>query len=124
MTDRSNEGTPLRERLRAALPVAMKARDRAAAAALRSALGAIDNAEAVDGAGARAGAIEASSVGLGTAEATRRELTEADIEGIVRTEIGERLSAATEYDSLAGGADRAAYLRAEAATLAAHLDPH
>ena len=38
----------LRERLSRALPVAMKARDRVAVAALRSALAAIANAEAVD----------------------------------------------------------------------------
>ena len=41
-------GENLRERLSGALPVAMKARDRVAVAALRSALAAIANAEAVD----------------------------------------------------------------------------
>jgi uncharacterized protein len=46
MTDGSAEN--LRERLSRALPVAMKARDRVAVAALRSALSAIANAEAVD----------------------------------------------------------------------------
>lgn len=111
----------LRARLRAALPVAMKARDRSATAALRSALGAIDNAEAVDGSGIRAGAIENSAVGLGTAERARRHLTESDIAAIVRTEIDERRTAADEYATLSGGADRAASLRAETATLAAHL---
>ncbi|MBF6329362.1 GatB/YqeY domain-containing protein [Nocardia transvalensis] len=111
---------PLRERLRAALPVAMKARDRDAASALRSALAAIDNSEAVDAAEVKAGAIEASAVGLGAAEARRRELTEADIERIVQREIDERRSAAEEYESL-GRSDRADRLRAEAAALAAHL---
>ncbi|MET8426023.1 hypothetical protein [Nocardia sp. NPDC004860] len=111
----------LRERLRAALPVAMKARDRNATAALRSALGAIDNAEAVDGSDVRAGAIESSAVGLGAAERARRDLTESDIAGIVRAEIDDRLTAAEEYDGLSGGADRAASLRAEAAALSAHL---
>jgi uncharacterized protein YqeY len=38
----------VRDRLRAALPAALKARDSVAVAALRSALAAIDNAEAVD----------------------------------------------------------------------------
>ncbi|GAB0107961.1 hypothetical protein JMUB6875_69640 [Nocardia sp. JMUB6875] len=112
---------PLRDRLRAAIPAAMKARDRAAVAALRSALAAIDNAEAVDGSEVRAGAIEASAVGLGAAERARRDLTEADIAAIVRAEIDERLSTAKEYESLSGGAERAATLRAEAAALAAHL---
>ncbi|MCU1644525.1 MAG: hypothetical protein JWN03_4800 [Nocardia sp.] len=120
-TERTAGPLPLRERLRAALPIAMKARDKSATAALRSALGAIDNAEAVDGSEVRAGAIETSAVGLGAAERPRRELGESDIEAIVHTEIDERLTAATEYESLSGGADRAATLRAEAATLAAHL---
>ncbi|MEC3914988.1 hypothetical protein [Nocardia sp. CDC160] len=116
------QNTPLRERLRAALPTAMKARDRAAVAALRSALAAIDNAEAVDGSDVRAGAIETSPVGLGTAEVARRHLTESDITALVRTEIDDRLTAAKEYESRPGGADRAATLRAEAAALTTHLD--
>ncbi|MFI5783026.1 hypothetical protein [Nocardia sp. NPDC051570] len=114
------ESLPLRARLRAALSVAMKRRDRVAAAALRSALGAIDNAEAVDAAEVNAGAIETSAVGLGVAEARRRELTESDIERIVRAEADERVTVAKEYDSL-GRADRADQLRAEAAALIAHL---
>jgi len=62
-----------RERMRAALPVAMKARDAVAVAALRATLGAIDNAEAVERpAGAERGqAIEQSAVGVGAAEAGR-----------------------------------------------------
>lgn len=110
----------LRARLRAALPVAMKARDRHAASALRSALAAIDNAEAVDVAPSGAGAVEQSAVGLGAAEVARRELTEADIAGIVRAEIAERRSAAEEYERL-GRADRAENLWAEAAALDTYL---
>ncbi|MRH90942.1 hypothetical protein GFY24_26470 [Nocardia sp. SYP-A9097] len=121
-TDRPSEVLPLRDRLRAALPVAMKARDRSATAALRSALGAIDNAEAVDASDVRAGAIESAAVGLGTAERARRILTEADIESIVQSEVDDRRTAATEYDALSGGADRAASLRTEADALAAHLE--
>ncbi len=111
----------LRERLRAALPVAMKARDRNATAALRSALAAIDNAEAVEASDIRAGAIENSAVGLGAAERPRRALTESEIADIVRAEINERLTAAAEYESLITGTDRATSLRAEAAALTAHL---
>lgn len=111
----------LRERLRAALPVAMKARDRNATAALRSALAAIDNAEAVEASDIRAGAIENSAVGLGAAERPRRALTESEIADIVRAEINERLTAAAEYESLVTGTDRATSLRAEAAALTAHL---
>ncbi len=122
MSTEPTESPSLRARLRAALPDAMKRRDRAAAAALRSALGAIDNAEAVDVAEVRAGAVESSPVGLGAAEVRRRELTEADIERIVRAEVDERLTAASEYEAL-GRSDRADQLRAEAATLGEHLPP-
>lgn len=121
MSTESTSGTaPLRDRLRAALPIAMKARDRRAASALRSALAAIDNAEAVEIVDVKAGAIESSAVGLGAAEVARRDLTDADIERIVRTEIDERLSAATDYER-AGHAARAADLHAEVDALAAHL---
>ncbi|WP_225729812.1 MULTISPECIES: GatB/YqeY domain-containing protein [unclassified Nocardia] len=113
IVDRS---VPLRDRLRAALPTAMKARDRNATKALRSALGAIDNAEAVDAVDVRAGAIEASAVGLGAQEVRRRDLTEADIESIVRAEIADRHSTAAEYDAL-GRPEHAGDLRAEAAAL-------
>ncbi|MFB7875388.1 GatB/YqeY domain-containing protein [Nocardia sp. NPDC056064] len=110
----------LRERLRAGLKPAMKARDRGAVSALRSVLAAIDNAEAVDAGAVKAGALEDSAVGLGAAEAPRRELTDDDIERIVRREIGERRDAAVEYDRL-GAADRRDQLTAEADTLAGFL---
>jgi uncharacterized protein YqeY len=119
-TEAIDRSGPLRERLRAALPAAMKARDRNAIAAVRSALGAIDNAEAIDTPDAPAGAIEASAVGLGAAEGRRRDLSESDIEQIVRTEIADRATAADEYDSL-GRTDRRDVLRAEAAALTALL---
>lgn len=111
---------PLRERLRAALPDAMKRRDRCATAALRSVLAAIDNAEAVAIDDLSAGPVEASALGPGAAEVPRRELTESDIERIVRVEVGERHAAAGEFDAR-GRADRVAALRAEAAVLEAFL---
>lgn len=98
----------------------MKARDLGAVAALRSALAAIDNAEAIDVGDAKAGAMENSAVGLGAAEALRRELTELEVEAIVRREIDERRIAATEYDRL-GATDRRDRLTAEADTLTALL---
>lgn len=117
-----SEIVPLRDCLRAAVPVAMKSRDRRAVSALRSALAAVENAEAVeiDADAPRAGAIEASRVGVGAAEAARRELTEADVMAIVQTEISERRAAATTYEA-SGHAERAAELLAEADVLAAHL---
>ncbi|MEV4128693.1 hypothetical protein [Nocardia sp. NPDC049707] len=56
---------------------------------MRSALGAIDNTEAIDTVDIKAGAIESGTVGLGAAEVRRQELTEADIEQIVRAEISD-----------------------------------
>ncbi|WP_370585102.1 hypothetical protein [Nocardia sp. XZ_19_231] len=112
--------TYLRERLRAALKPAMKARDLGAVSALRSALAAIDNAEAIDVGEMRAVAMEDSPVGPGAAEASRRDLTEIEIEAIVRREIDERHVAATEYDRI-GAIDRRDRLTAEADALAALL---
>jgi hypothetical protein len=110
---------PLQDRLRAALTAAMKARDATATAALRSALSAIGNAEAVDGAvvsfshSPTAGAAS----GLGATEVPRRLLTEHDVAAVVLAEVDERLAVATEYDML-GEAETASQLRAEAAVLA------
>ncbi|MFD9549833.1 hypothetical protein ACFWBG_20740 [Nocardia salmonicida] len=54
------------------------------------------------------------------AEATRRDLTDIEIEAIGRREIDERRFAATEYDRL-GAIDRRDRLTAEADALAALL---
>ncbi len=84
----------LRDDLRAAVKRAMKERDRAALAVFRSALAAIDNAEAVPvDPSQRAGAIELSS-GPGRTEAQRQLLSEHDIIDVVRREVVERRSAA------------------------------
>jgi uncharacterized protein YqeY len=113
--------TPLRQRLRDALPVAMKARDRVAVTVLRSTLAALDNAEAVVGAASPGSlAIERSPVGVGAAEVARQELTGARVEEIVRAEMAEREAAAQDYDR-AGRTDRAEQLRAEVRVLAAYL---
>jgi uncharacterized protein YqeY len=118
----------LRPRLRAALTAAMKARDPTAVAALRSALAAIDNAEAVDPAhtpavGLGAGPIAKAVTGLGAGEVARRQLTAHEEAAVVAAEVAERRSAAAEYDHL-GRADDASRLRAEADVLAAQLDTH
>lgn len=111
------ETVPLRERLRAAVPAAMKTGDRRVVSALRSALCAIDNAEAVEiGDDLRAGAIEAGPAGLGAAEVARRALSEDEMVAIVRAEISERRAAAANYEQ-AGHGERAAALLAEADAL-------
>jgi uncharacterized protein YqeY len=120
----SSAGVPLRQRLREALPAAIKARDRVAVAALRSTLAAIDNAEAVDRAVSADErlAIEQTPLGVGAAEVERRVLTQAQVDDVVRAEVAEREAAAGHYDR-AGQSERAALLRGEARVLAAHLGP-
>jgi uncharacterized protein YqeY len=107
--------------LRNALTEALSSRDSVAVAALRSALSAIANAEAVPSAnGSRvvgsehvAGAV----AGLGAGDAARRDLTEPDVAAIVAAEISDRRSAAGEYELL-GRSDRSVRLRREADVLA------
>ena len=115
----------LRDRLRHALAAAMRERDTVAVAALRSALGAIDNAEAVDPGQRVAPAashprLAGTLAGLGAGEVPRRELTEPELEAVVRAEVAERAAAAAEFER-AGRTDRGSQLRAEAAVLAAAL---
>jgi uncharacterized protein len=107
--------------LRRAMTRAMKDRDRAALAAYRTALAAIDNAAAVPLAGGhRAGAVEQSPVGVGQTDAERRSLTEQDMTEIVRAEVQDRRATA---DSLAVTNPAAAQeLRLEASLLADLLD--
>jgi uncharacterized protein len=114
---------PQRRRLRDALRTAMKSRDRIAVTALRSAIAAIDNAEAVDPPASAAGlAIEHSPVGAGAADVRRRALTAEQVAEIVRGEVAEREAAARDHDR-AGRPGDAERLRREAAVLAAYLPP-
>lgn len=100
----------------------MKERDRVAVAALRSALGAIDNAEAVDDtvAAPMDGVIAKSVPGLGAGEAPRRQLSDDDVVAIVRREVEDRQTTAEEYRA-AGQPDHAARLDAERDVLLGHL---
>jgi uncharacterized protein len=110
---------PLRARLQAALRDAMKARDRAATNALRSALAAIGNAEAVTSAGELGptdGPIAGARTGLGAGDAPRRQLSESDVAALVRSEVTERRAAADTYFRSAQ-TERAERLLAEASTL-------
>jgi uncharacterized protein YqeY len=103
----------LRQQLRAALPAAMKARDKVAIGVLRSTLAAIENAEAVVPAEIKGLSIEQSPLGVGAAEAERRLLSAEDVAQIVRDEVAARESAAVVYER-AGHPDRATALRDEA----------
>jgi uncharacterized protein len=118
--------TPITARLRAALSQALSSRDAVAVAVIRSALGAISNAEAVPPpAGARATAssehVAGAVAGLGAAEAERRQLTEAEVAVIVAAEIADRRAAADHYVRLRRG-DQAERLRREADVLTGLLD--
>jgi uncharacterized protein YqeY len=114
----------IRTRLRRALGVALKARDAGAVSALRSAMSAIGNAEAVAPAAHPAGTGSAhfagTAAGLGAGEAQRRLLTEADADAIVQQEAAEREAAAGEYER-GGRAAEAARLREGARALMAVL---
>lgn len=106
----------------------MKARERATMAAIRAALGAIDNAEATDAieaiepVGGDSHVIAGAVVGLGRSEVTRRKLTEQDVLALIRDEITVRDTAAAEYDALGGPvAEAAVTLRAQADALRVYV---
>lgn len=116
----------VRERLRGALRGAMKARDKTAVSALRSTLAAIDNAEAVDAGpapvtGAEHARVAGAIPGVGTAEVPRGDLSEGDVEAIVRDAISECEGAAVEYETT-GHPDMAERLRHESRILSGLLD--
>lgn len=111
----------LRATLRSRLTVALRERDRAAAATLRSAIAALDNAEAVptgDGRGPVTSAhVAGAAIGVGAAEADRLLLTDGDEREIVGDEIRGLIEAERLY-AVAGEAVRAS----EAGRAAALLD--
>lgn len=117
----------LRTALRARLTTAMRERDRATVAVLRSAVAALENAEAVPVAELRAGAaghlgtassehVAGAAIGLGAGEAERLVLDDDAESAIMRAEVATLHEAADAYDA-AGHADRAAESRTAAATL-------
>jgi uncharacterized protein len=116
----------IRDRLRAGLTAAMKERDMPAVRAIRSAMGAIDNAEAVDTT-VSADLIDATSTiagavaGAGSTEVRRRTLGDVEITAVLRAEIDDRLSAADEYRT-AGALDRADLLSAEAGVIGRFIE--
>ena len=92
----------MRTRLRSDLPVAIKARDAVAIAALRGALAVIENAEAVEvpaaphvtGSQYVAGAVSGQA-----AEVERRELTGTDERELVQSQVDQRTIAAKSTKS-------------------------
>ncbi|MGH3434565.1 MAG: GatB/YqeY domain-containing protein [Thermocrispum sp.] len=115
----------MRVELRAGLTAAIKAKDRVGITALRSALAAIDNAEAVPVESAPASLtgrehVAGGAAGLAASEAERKELTADVIHAIVEREVADSVLAAEEYARL-GRDDQAERLRAEAAVLSRYL---
>jgi uncharacterized protein len=120
----------VQSRLQAALRAAMKERDTVAMSALRSALAAIANAEAVPLAelSARPPAapsenvpIAGSVAGPGSAETGRREVSEDEAAAIAAAEAADRRAAARDYQA-AGHAARADRLLGEARAIESALD--
>ncbi len=117
----------MRTALRRDLTAALRARDPVAVAALRSALAAIENAEApasgtVPPSTAGSAHIAGSVAGLGATEVPRRRLSDADLQMIIATEVAERRAAAAEYERL-DRPDRAHRLRSEVEVLRRYLTP-
>jgi uncharacterized protein YqeY len=115
--ERTPDPARLRQRLRESLKAALSARDGVAVAVLRSALAAIDNAEAADWSAAPKGV----RLGVGAGEIARRKLSAQEVLGVLRAEVSERVAAAAEYERL-GRARQALGLKAEAAALESVLE--
>jgi hypothetical protein len=102
----------------------MKARQPDAVAALRTAIAAIDNAEAVPAPEARQAAtsshIAGASAGLGAAEAARRALSDSEQRAILRDQVTGYTAEAGRYEAL-GRPAAAARLQAQARLLSGYL---
>jgi hypothetical protein len=114
----------LRDALRRDLASAMKAREPDAVSALRTAIAAIDNAEAVpapdESTATTSGHIAGARAGLGAAEAARRNLGDGQQQAILRDQIAGYAADADRYEAL-GQQDAAGRLRAQARLLTAYL---
>ena len=121
----TQDGGDLREELRRHLNQAMRDRDRVATAALRDAIAALDNAEAIDPGddvtSAASEYVAGGVVGLGAAEAERRVLDLVSQRAILRADMEARLDAAATYEHR-GHPARGAQLRVEADVLRAVLE--
>ena len=114
----------LRAALRRDLASAMKAREAEAVSALRTAIAAIDNAEAVPSQDASQpttiGHFAGAQAGVGATEAARRKLSGDEVRAILADQIAGYQREADGYDAL-GQADAARRLRNQAHLLAAYV---
>jgi hypothetical protein len=107
--------SPLRSRLRAALLDARRARDAETVSTIRTALSALENAEAVPTHGTSGGALEDAPTGVGATEAARRVLSDADEVAVLDAEIASLHEAGRAYACSAP--ERAAAARRAAGAL-------
>lgn len=122
--DPTDAAADLRVRMRTDLTAAMKARQPQVVAALRSALAALDNAEAIAAtpSSSLVGThIAGAESGVGATEAARRVLTWAELQAILAAQIEEYTEAADYYDG-SGQPDSATELRTRVAALAPYRD--
>ena len=128
-SESSRPADALRATLRDSLITALKSRDSDALAALRTAIAAIDNAEAVRIPDAQPPAMQppamsthvaGASSGAGSTEAARRQLSSSEVHDILRDQIADHAREADRYDTL-GQADAAHRLRGQARALEAYL---
>jgi uncharacterized protein YqeY len=114
----------IRAALRRDLHAALKSRQSEVVAALRTALAAIDDAEAVDptsgGATLGAGPIAGATRGVGSSDVARRALSADDVRGVLRRQVDDYSAEADRYETL-GRPDAAARLRREAGALDRYL---
>lgn len=117
----------LRAVLRRDLTAALKARQPDTVAALRNAIAAIDNAQAVavqdDSQQTTSAHIAGARLGAGSAEAARRPLSHDEVHAILGGQIDELTREAGRYQAL-GQADAARRLDDQAGVLAAYLPPN
>ena len=122
--------SPLRAALRSRLTVAMRERDREATAVLRSAVAAIENAEAVPvadlptattSASTTSAEVAGSALGVGAAEAPRRDLDAGGERAVVLAEVAHLIEAEQVY-AAAGDATRAQSASAGIAVLQSVLE--
>ncbi len=115
----------LRATLRHHLASAMRAREPDAVSALRTAIAAIDNAEAVPAPEASQATTSAhfagARAGVGAAETARLNLSDSQQLAILRDQVTGYTTEAARYEAL-GQQAAAARLRAQARLLAAFLD--
>ncbi len=109
----------LKARLRADLGVAIKARDPALAKVIRTLIGAIDNAQAIDLGNAHEKYVE-RTFGDSSGEVPRKQLSNEDLRAIILSEIDERAVLAAQFEA-SGHSGRASELREETRIIEVYL---